>query len=67
MNLFQKICPFLRKTEKVVEQENRELDKKVDGYARQLTRSRYTLAWYLLGVTIVAITGALIGAAIIGL
>ena len=67
MNLFQKICPFLRKTENTVEKENRELDKKVDGYARQLTRSRYTLAWYLLGVTIVAITGALIGAAIIGL
>ena len=67
MNLFQKICPFLRKTEKVVEQENRELDKKVDGYARQLTRSRYTLAWYLLGVTIVATAGALIGAAIMGL
>lgn len=67
MNLFQKICPFLRKTEKVVEQENRELDKKVDGYARQLTRSRYTLAWYLLGITIVATAGALIGAAIIGL
>ena len=67
MNLFQKICPFLRKTENTVEKENRELDKKVDGYARQLTRSRYTLAWYLLGVTIVATAGALIGAAIMGL
>jgi len=67
VNLFQKICPFLRKTERAVEKENRELDKKVDGYARQLTRSRYTLAWYLLGITIVATAGALIGAAIIGL
>ena len=67
MNLFQKICPFLRKTEKVVEQENRELDKKVDGYARQLTHSRYTLALYLLDIIIVAIAGALIGAAIMGL
>ena len=67
MNLFQRICPFLRRAEKVVEQENRELDKKADGYARKLTRSRYTLAWYLLGITIVATAGALIGAAIIGL
>jgi hypothetical protein len=58
---------LFRRAEKVAEQENKELDKKVDGYARQLTRSRYTLAWYLVGVTVVAIAGALIGAAIIGL
>lgn len=57
----------IKKAEDAIEKGNKELDKEVDRQVRKATRSRFTLAWYLLGVTVIALLGAGVGILILEL